>query len=139
MYGWMGHILRVDLSSGSVKREPLDADLAHGFIGGRGINSRILYNEVAAQTAPLSPQNLLIFGTSPLSGTSAPSSPRCTVSAKSPLTGILGDANFGGFFSRQMKRAGFDHIIITGKAEQPVFLHVHDGRSGNQGSRQPVG
>jgi aldehyde:ferredoxin oxidoreductase len=127
MYGWMGHILRVDLTSGSVTREPLDESLAHDFIGGRGINSRILYNEVTPQTTPLSSHNSLVFGTSPLSGTSAPSSPRCTVSAKSPLTGILGDANFGGFFSRHMKRAGFDHIVITGKSEKPVFLHVHDG------------
>ncbi len=133
MYGWIGQVLHIDLTKGSVNIEPLDKNLAHSFIGGRGINSRILYNEVGPEIDPLSPQNVLIFGTSPITGTSAPSSPRCTVSAKSPLTGILGDANFGGFFSCHLKRAGFDHIVIRGRAERPVFLYVHDGLRGNQG------
>jgi aldehyde:ferredoxin oxidoreductase len=129
MYGWMGKILRVNLSEGSVKSEPLDETLRHKFIGGRGINSRILYDEVTADVSPLSPGNLLIFGTSPLSGTSAPSTPRCTVTAKSPVTGILGDANFGGFFGPYLKFAGFDHIAVTGKAEQHSFLYVRDGKA----------
>jgi len=129
MYGWIGQVLHIDLTKGSVNIEPLDKNLAHNFIGGRGINSRILYNEVKPAIDPLSPQNVLIFGTSPITGTSAPSSPRCTVSAKSPLTGILGDANFGGFFSWHLKRAGFDHIVIKGRAERPVFLYVHDGHA----------
>jgi aldehyde:ferredoxin oxidoreductase len=77
----------------------------------------------------LSPENFLIFGASPLSGTRAPSTPRCTVSAKSPLTGILGDANFGGFFGPHLKFAGFDHIAITGKAVHPSFLYIHDGKA----------
>jgi aldehyde:ferredoxin oxidoreductase len=77
----------------------------------------------------LSPQNLLIFGTSPLSGTPAPSTPRCTVSGKSPLTGILGDANCGGFFGPSLKFAGFDHIAITGKSEHPAFLYIQDGKA----------
>jgi aldehyde:ferredoxin oxidoreductase len=97
--------------------------------GGRGINSKILYDEVGPDTPPLSPENLLILGTSPLSGSPAPSTPRCTVSAKSPLTGILGDANFGGFFGPHLKFAGFDHIAITGKAARPSFLYIHDGKA----------
>ncbi|MCX5896157.1 MAG: aldehyde ferredoxin oxidoreductase family protein [Proteobacteria bacterium] len=129
MYGWIGQVLRVDLTGGAISSEPLDTNLAHNFIGGRGIYSRILYNEVGPDASSLSPQNVLIFGSSPLSGTAAPSSPRCTVSAKSPLTGILGDANFGGFFSRSMKLAGFDHIVITGRAAAPVFLYINDGRA----------
>jgi len=124
MYGWMGKILRVNLSEGFLKSEPLDEDLRHKFIGGRGINSKILYDEVGSDTSPLSPQNLLIFGTSPLSATPAPSSSRCTVTAKSPLTGILGDANFGGFFGPELKLSGYDHLIITGKAEYPVYLFI---------------
>ena len=127
MYGWMGKILRVNLSEGSVKSDPIDEDLCHKFIGGRGINSKILYDEVGPDISPLSPRNLLLFGTSPLSGTSAPSAPRCTISAKSPLTGILGDANFGGFLGSSLKCAGFDHIAITGKAEHPAFLYIKDG------------
>ena len=122
MYGWIGQVLHIDLTKGSVNIEPLDKNLAHSFIGGRGINSRILYNEVGPEIEPLSPQNVLIFGTSPITGTSAPSSPRCTVSAKSPLTGILGDANFGGFFSCHLKRAGFDHIVIKRKGRAPGFF-----------------
>ncbi len=129
MYGWIGKILKIDLSEDSVKSEPLDEGLCHKFIGGRGINSKILYDEVGPDVSPLSSQNLLIFGTSPLSGTSSPSTPRCTVSAKSPLTGILGDANFGGFFGPYLKRAGFDHIAITGKAVSPSFLYIQDGKA----------
>ena len=129
MYGWIGKILRINLSSGSIKYESLDRNLWHKFIGGRGINSKILYDETRKDVSPLSPENVLIFGTSPLSGTSVPSTPRCTVTSKSPLTGILGDASFGGFFAPYMKFAGFDHIIITGKAKTPVFLYVEDGKA----------
>lgn len=129
MYGWIGQILRVNLSNGSVTKEPLDKDLSFKFIGGRGINSRILYDETGPDISPLSPENVLVFGTSPLSGTTSPSTPRCTVTSKSPLTGILGDANFGGFFAPCMKSAGFDHIVITGKAKNPVFLYIKDGKA----------
>jgi aldehyde:ferredoxin oxidoreductase len=129
MYGWIGKMLRINLSSGSIKYKTLDRDLSHKFIGGRGINSKILYDETGKHTGSLSPENVLIFGTSPLSGTSAPSTPRCTVTSKSPLTGILGDANFGGFFAPYMKFAGFDHIIVTGKAKSPVFLYIEDGKA----------
>jgi aldehyde:ferredoxin oxidoreductase len=127
MYGWAGKILRVNLTAGSIRYETLEKDLRLNFIGGRGINSKILYDETSTTTSPFSPENVLIFGTSPLSGTSAPSTPRCTVTAKSPLTGILGDANFGGFFAPSLKSAGFDHIVITGKAKTPVYLHIENG------------
>jgi aldehyde:ferredoxin oxidoreductase len=129
MYGWMGKTLRINLSRGSVKYEALGKGLAHKFIGGRGINSKILYDETGQETSPFAPENVLIFGTSPLSGTTAPSTPRCTVTSKSPLTGILGDANFGGFFAPHMKFAGFDHIIINGKAKTPVYLYIEDGKA----------
>ena len=97
MYGWMGKILRIDLSTGSIRHEPLSEELRHDFVGGRGINSKLLYESTGRDAHPFSPENALIFGASPLSGTTAPSTPRCTVTAKSPLTGILGDANSGGF------------------------------------------
>jgi aldehyde:ferredoxin oxidoreductase len=129
MYGWMGKVLRVDLSNGSIRSEALDSALSRRFIGGRGINSKILYDETGPETISLAPDNVIVFGTSPLTGTTAPSAPRCTVSAKSPLTGILGDANFGGFFSTQLKRAGFDHVVITGKAAAPVFLQISGGKA----------
>ena len=132
MYGWMGTILKVDLSTGSVTCEPLSEEMRHNFVGGRGVNSKILYDTTGRDTAPLSPDNVLIFGTSPLSGTAAPSTPRCTVSAKSPLTGILGDANFGGFFGPSLKACGFDHVAVTGKAKAPVMITISDGKASIQ-------
>ena len=124
MYGWRGTILRIDLSSRKIERQPLEEELRHNFLGGRGINSRILFQEVGSRVDPLSGENVIIFGSSPFSGTTAPSTPRCTVTAKSPLTGILGDANFGGFFAPEMKKAGYDHIIIEGISEKPVYLLI---------------
>ena len=121
-----GTILRVDLGSGKIEREPLREDLRLHYIGGRGINSRLLFDEVGPEVEPLSPENRLIFGTSPLSGTTAPSTARFTVTTKSPLTGILGDANAGGHFGPALKMAGVDHIIIKGKSEQPVYLWIDD-------------
>ena len=127
MYGWAGTLLRVDLGDGKARRTETAERLRHGLLGGRGVNSRLLYDHTGPQTHPLGPESLLIFGTGPLAGTLAPSCARCTVTAKSPLTGILGDANFGGFFARAMKKAGLDHIVITGRAPAPVYLHITSG------------
>ena len=124
MYGWMGTILQVDLSSGKIEKEPLSEELRLNYLGGRGINSRILYDNTGPRTDPLGPDNVLIFGTGTMTGTIAPSSGRLQVSAKSPLTGILGDGNTGGYFSLELKRAGYDHIVIKGKAERPVYLLI---------------
>ncbi len=127
MYGWTGTLLRVDLSSGRIRREETDETLRRLFLGGRGVNSKLLYDCTGPQTGALEPDNVVIFGSGPLAGTLAPSCPRCTVTAKSPLTGILGDANFGGFFAPAMKKAGCDHLIITGRASAPVYLHITAG------------
>jgi aldehyde:ferredoxin oxidoreductase len=124
MYGWAGTLLWVDLSTGAVRREAADDSMRRLFLGGRGINTRLLYRLTSPDTQPLEPENILVFGSGPLGGTLAPSSPRCTVSAKSPLTGLLGDANFGGFFAPAMKKAGCDHIIIQGRAATPVYLYI---------------
>lgn len=124
-----GTVLRVDLGSGKIKRNPLREDLRLNYIGGRGINSRLLFEEVGPETEPLSPENRLIFGSSPLSGTTAPSTARFTVTARSPLTGILGDANAGGHFGPALKWAGVDHIIIKGKAAEPVYLFIDDDKA----------
>ena len=90
-YGWQGCILRVDLSSGKITKEPMPEDLAHNFLGGRGVNSKILYDETGPETDPLGPDNRLIIGTGPTSGTLLLGTGRFTVTAKSPMTGILGD------------------------------------------------
>lgn len=124
----MGIILRVDLSKGKIEKEPLGKGLREKYIGGRGINSRLLFDEVGPEVDPLSPENRLIFGTGPYSGTKAPSVVRFTVTTRSPLTGILGDANAGGHFAPALRKAGIDHIIITGKAEKPVYLWIDDGK-----------
>lgn len=126
MYGWMGTILRVDLSTGTITKEPLDKEVALKFIGGRGLNSYTLYREVGPETDPLSPENRVIFGVGPCNGSLSVGSGRCTVTAKSPLTGILGDSNFGGFWGAELKYAGYDQIIIQGKADHPVYLYIDD-------------
>jgi len=124
MFGWTGTILRINLTTRKFVRQASEETLRLHFLGGRGLNSRILYQEVGPHVEPLAPENVIIFGSSPLSGTAAPSTPRCTVTAKSPLTGILGDANFGGFFAPEMKKAGYDHIIIEGISENPIYLFI---------------
>ena len=123
-----GTILRIDLSSGKIGKEPISESMRRNYGGGRGINSRILFDETGPHVEPLSPENRLIFGSGPLSGTAAPSAARFTVSTKSPLTGILGDANGGGRFGPAMKRAGIDHIIVQGKADKPVYIFIDDDK-----------
>jgi len=124
--GYKGKILRIDLSKVVVREEALSRSLAKNYIGGRGLNSMILYDEVEPGTDAFDPDNPLIFGVGPLNGTMSPSSSRWTVTAKSPLTGILGDSNAGSRFGPEMKYAGFDQIIIKGKAKKPVYIWVDD-------------
>jgi aldehyde:ferredoxin oxidoreductase len=124
MHGWTGSILQIDLTSQTFTIIENDEHSRRLFLGGRGRNSHLLYRLVPPQADPFGPENAVIFGTGPLAGTLAPGCARCTVTAKSPLTGILGDANFGGFFAPVMKRAGYDHIVITGCAEKPIYLLV---------------
>jgi len=96
------------------------------FLGGRGFNSKRIYDEVPKDVAPLSPQNKLTFATGPLVGTAFPLGARFNVSAKSPLTGILGDSNAGGHFSAEIKFAGYDQIIIEGKSRKPAYIFIED-------------
>lgn len=125
--GYTGNVLRLDLSSRKATVSRLSELLARNFIGGRGLNSKVLYDEVGPGVDPLSPQNLLIFGVGPLDGTMCASSSKWTVTAKSPLTGILGDGCASSRLGAEMKYAGFDQIVIKGKAKNPVFLWIDDG------------
>lgn len=129
MYGYMGKLLRVDLTRKEVKEEELKEELARKFIGGSGLAAKILYDELPdpAGVDPLSPENILIFMTGPLVGVKVPNSGRHSVCAKSPLTGIWGEANSGGTWGVEFKKTGYDGIIITGKSEKPVYLWVHEG------------
>lgn len=125
-YGWTGTILRIDLTEERVVKEPLSPKMACNFLGGRGVNAKLLFDEVTVETDPLSPENRLILGTGPLTGTLGPSAGRMTITAKSPLTGIFGDSNVGGHFGAELKFAGYDHVVIRGKAKRPVFLWIDD-------------
>lgn len=125
--GYMGQVLRLDLSGNKATVHELSKVLARNFIGGRGLNSKVLYDEVGPDVDPLGPGNLLIFGVGPLNGTISPSSSKWTVTAKSPLTGITGDGCSGSGFGAEMKYAGFDQVIIKGKAKHPVYLWIEEG------------
>jgi aldehyde:ferredoxin oxidoreductase len=129
MHGYIGKILRVDLITGDIQGEPLDKAYARAFVGGSGLAARYIYDMVDGDTDPLGPENPLVFMTGPLVGTAMPSAGRCSVCALSPLTGIWGEANTGGFFGPELRFAGYDGIIITGRAEKPVWLSVVDGQA----------
>jgi len=125
-YGYAGKILRINLTKNQRKVQHTEKQLMKKFLGGRGFNSKRLYDEVPKDVEPLSPQNKLIFATGPLVGTAFPLGARFNVSAKSPLTGILGDSNAGGHFASEMKFAGYDQIIIEGKSQKPVYIFIED-------------
>jgi aldehyde:ferredoxin oxidoreductase len=124
MYGYLGKILRVDLTQARLWDESLNQDYARMFIGGSGLGARYLYDLLDANTDPLGPQNPLFFITGPLVGTSVSSAGRYCVCARSPLTGIWGEANSGGFFGPELRYAGYDGILVTGKAKHPVWLSI---------------
>ena len=115
-YGYGGKILRVDLSRRLFRIEDLDSSWVRPVIGGRAANTKRLFEELRVDCDPLGPDNVLVFGIGPLTGSFLPASAYYTVSAKSPLTGILGDSTAGGQFAAEMKLTGFDQIIITGRA-----------------------
>ncbi len=126
MFGWAGCVLRVNLTDQKIYKEDYDESLRTNFIGGRGVNSRLLLNEIKPGIDPLGPENKLIFGTSPVTGTGLLTSGRVHASSKSPLTGILGDSNAGGHFGPELKWAGYDVMIFEGKADKPVYLWIDD-------------
>jgi aldehyde:ferredoxin oxidoreductase len=128
LYGYAGRVLRVDLTSGEIRREKTDPDEAMKAIGGRGLNSWRLHEELKRNVDPLSPENMLLIGVGPLTGTLFSTSAYMTISGKSPLTGILGDSAAGGHFGPEIKAAGYDQIVITGRSEKPCYLLVADDR-----------
>jgi aldehyde:ferredoxin oxidoreductase len=126
LHGYGGHILRVDLTSGQIRREKTDPDYMLNVIGGRGLNSTRLYDELKRDIDPLSPQNLLLIGVGPLTGTLLAASAFMTISGKSPMTGILGDSAAGGHFGAEIKQAGYDQLVMTGRCEKPGYLFIAD-------------
>lgn len=124
----LGKTAFVDLSAGAVSIEETPEDLVRSFLGGRGANMAYLHRLLAAGADPLGPENVLIFGCGLLTGYPVPSSGRMNISAKSPESGILGDANMGGFFPAELRKAGFDRLVITGRSAEPVYLYASGGR-----------
>jgi len=124
--GYIGKILRVNLSENKITSEPLKLKTTQLVMGGRGIGSKIIFDEVAPKTDPLGDENKIVFATGPLTGTKAPSCCRFVIVTKSPLTNTITMANAGGFFGPELKFAGFDAIIIEGKAKKPSFIQIKD-------------
>jgi len=118
-------ILKVDLSRKKIAKQALSDSLKKAFIGGRGVNAKLLFDEVVPGTDAYSPRNVLIIGAGPLVGSGAPGSGRINVTARSPLT-ILGDSNAGGDWGPEMKFAGYSYIQIVGRSYNPVYLWIHD-------------
>jgi len=126
MFGWMGKLIRVNLTDGSIKVENLNMNDAKMYIGGRGLGTKIFMDEVDAKIEPLSSENKVIFMTGPLTGTLAACGGRYEVVAKAPLTGTIGASNSGGHFGPELKFAGYDGIIFEGKSEKPVYLYINN-------------
>jgi len=127
-HGWAGRILNVNLTTGEIGIEPLTKELALKHIGGRGLGTKILYDEVDPEVGPLSPDNIIAIGSGPLSGSLSPGACRTDIISKSPLTGIFGRSNLGGFFGPELKWAGYDLIVFRGCSEKPVYLWIEDDR-----------
>lgn len=124
--GYGGSILRVDLSTGKITKEPTPPQLARDFVGGRGFGAYFLYKEVPKNTDPLGPENKLIVSSGPFSGVLVPGGGKCDWTTKSPLTGGYASSSMGGLFTAEMKYAGLDSIILEGISPKPVYLFIDD-------------
>ena len=123
---YRGKVAYIDLSSGKIEAKEISEDYLLGFIGGTGLAARLVFDLVDPKVDPLSPKNALVFMTGALTGTMMITSARMTVAAKSPLTRGWGEAHAGGFWGVELKKAGYDGVIIIGKAERPTYIYIHD-------------
>ena len=128
MKGWTGRLLRVDLSSGRTGVEPIPREWLTQYMGGRGLAARYLYQEMDPATDPLAPDNRLIFATGPLTGTPVPCGARYMVVTKGALTNTITTSNSGGHWGPELKFAGYDLLILEGRAPRPSFLLIDDDR-----------
>ncbi len=129
MNGYGGNILRVNLSTGKITRAPTPPELVRDYIGGRGFNAYLLYNEVPQGADPLGPDNKLFISTGPLSGLLVAGGGKCDFTTKSPLTGGYASSSIGGLLSAEIKYAGLDTIILEGMSARPVYLVIEDDRA----------
>ncbi len=126
LYGYAGHTLRIDLSTSKIEKESLKPEWVDEYIGGRGFTAKILYDENPPQVAPFDPENRFIIAMGPLSGLFLPASGKTHFCTKSPATGGYGDSNMGGHFGVNMKYAGYDVTILTGRAQKPSYILIDD-------------
>jgi len=124
--GYAGSILYVDLTTGKTGKESLDRRLVTAFIGGFGINNRLAYDLLPPDVDPLSPDNVIILGAGPFAGTIVPGAGKVIVTTRFPLNGAFATAHGGGAFALMLKTCGYDHVVITGKADKPVYLNLMD-------------
>ena len=120
-------IAYVDLSKKEVAIKDIPKKMRRMYLGGRGINTYLRYHLIKPGIDPMGPENVLLVGAGFLCAIPGLGSGRCDIAAKSPLTGAVGDANMGGFFAPELRFAGFDHLVVKGKADAPVYIWVHDG------------
>jgi aldehyde:ferredoxin oxidoreductase len=120
-------IAYIDLSTGKIEINPIPIEMRKKFLGGRGLDAYLLYNHTEKGCDPLGPKNTLMISGGFLTATCASATARTHIMAKSPLTGLLGSANMGGFFAPELAWAGFHHLVIKGKAKKPVYLWIHNG------------
>jgi len=122
-----GKVLRIDLTPCSFKEEAIEEEKRRKFLGGRGLGAKILYDELPAGTDPFSAENIVVIATGPLTGTKTPSSGRYVVVSKSPATGGMTFSSSGGTWAAELRKTGYDAIVIKGKAEKPTYLWIFDG------------
>ena len=127
--GYNGKILRVNLSDNNISVETIDELFCRKYLGGAGFTTYFLWQEIQQGIDPLSPDNKLVFAVGPVTGAQFPGSDRYCVGAKSPLTGGIAKSEVGGFWGTELKRAGYDVVIIEGKADKPVYLWFHGGEA----------
>lgn len=123
----MGKIAYIDLSILKVQVEDIPNELRRRFLGGRGINMYLLYTHTLPDINPLGTENILIIGVGLLTGVKGPSASRCSISGKSPETGLIGDSNIGGYFAHELRKTGYDHLVIRGQAKEPVYILIENG------------
>jgi aldehyde:ferredoxin oxidoreductase len=126
--GFADKIARINLTTGEIKEEKVNEEWVRLFIGGRGYGGKIIYDEVDPTTDPLAPDNKIVIATGPATSSNAPASGRTVIVTKAPLNGTIACSNVGGFFGPQIKQAGYDMLIIEGKAAKPVYLWINDGK-----------
>ncbi len=127
--GYAGHYLEVDLTKGVVQKKEMEKEWARLYLGGSGVSSKILWERTTAETDPLSPDNVVVVGTGPLTGAMFSPSGRMMFAARGPLTGVWAESHVGGFMGPEIKYAGFDFVIMSGRSKKPVYLFLRDGKA----------